>query len=307
MKMSNEKVYSSCIPQEPLIKFGDGTAPVIDYTMPQGTCIPIIGKIQMRLDLKVFTSEVQKVPAGNFWDVMAKKDIESIKVAVLRDLTSGISRSKYIANIWIAQKYQKTGGNLTVSNSSAQSRQGTIAESAPISLGAETTFDVANLADAISSGLMPVLEPSLCGKPKMYLVARPLKPTPRIYLLEQYKICSYLGNYGMGKTVSTFTLLPGEKTTISVKTYQDITTTKSKSENVIDSLTEASSEEFENTLKDESGTKDSNTSSSSSTDSASLSAGGSFLGISASGSVGTSSTDSTSSTREAFKTAWQVH
>jgi len=41
---------------------------------------------------------------------------------------------------------------------------------------------------------------------------------PRIMLVESYELSTHLGNYGAGRTLSTFTLLPGEKTTISIKT-----------------------------------------------------------------------------------------
>ena len=48
-------------------------------------------------------------------------------------------------------------------------------------------------------------------------------------LIEHYKVCAYLGDYGAGKTVRTFSLLPGERTTISVKSYRDKTSSYTKS------------------------------------------------------------------------------
>src|SRR5690606_9649896 len=80
----------------------------------------------------------------------------------------------------------------------------------------------------------------------------------KIYAIEEYKTVSYLGDYGAGKTLNTFSLLPGEKTTISVKTYKDITTTASRSENIIDSFSKESEDEMEAYVEVE--TNDTNTS-----------------------------------------------
>jgi hypothetical protein len=42
----------------------------------------------------------------------------------------------------------------------------------------------------------------------------------QILLIEKLRLTSYLGNYGAGRTLQTFSLLPGEKTKITLKTYQ---------------------------------------------------------------------------------------
>lgn len=41
-----------------------------------------------------------------------------------------------------------------------------------------------------------------------------LKPT--FLIVEEYRLSNFLGQYGAGRTVKTFSLLPGESTTISV-------------------------------------------------------------------------------------------
>ena len=41
----------------------------------------------------------------------------------------------------------------------------------------------------------------------------------RLILVESYRLSSYLGNYGAGRTLKTFSLLPGEKTKLSIKNY----------------------------------------------------------------------------------------
>ncbi len=122
---------------------------------------------------------------------------------------------------------------------------------------------------------------------------RRLTVRPTLFIVEEYKIASYLGDYGAGKTVNTFTLLPGEKTTITVKTFKELNSTKSSSENVVDSFSEASANEMENLLQEEANmqTTDTTTTESASQKNkasqagASVSASGGFFGINASASA----------------------
>jgi hypothetical protein len=109
-------------------------------------------------------------------------------------------------------------------------------------------------------GMMPIVCQKFGGLgTKVNLIKRPVKPVPRIYVIEEYKTCSYLGDYGAGRTVQTYSLLPGEKSTISIKTYKDIETTRTHSENLLDSFSEGSADEMENLIESENSTSDTNT------------------------------------------------
>ncbi len=82
---------------------------------------------------------------------------------------------------------------------------------------------------------------------------------PQIFIIEEYKTTSFLGNYGAGRTISTQSLFPSEKTKITVKTFRELTEVKSRAENIIDSMSKESAAEMENLLENEN--KQSNTSS----------------------------------------------
>ncbi len=73
----------------------------------------------------------------------------------------------------------------------------------------------------------------------------------RLILVESYRLSSYLGDYGAGKTINTFSLLPGEKTKISVKTYRQTETTANSASSILDSFTEESSKDFEKSMASE--------------------------------------------------------
>ena len=66
-----------------------------------------------------------------------------------------------------------------------------------------------------------VINPS----PFSYPWPPPPKPRNMIILVETYALTSFLGNYGAGRVVSTFNLLPNEKTKISLKTWKTTETT----------------------------------------------------------------------------------
>ena len=120
---------------------------------------------------------------------------------------------------------------------------------------------------------------------------------PTLFVVEEYRTASFLGDYGAGRTISTFSLLPGEKTTITIKTFKEISSTKSSSQNIIDSFSESSADEMENLLQEEanmqttlntSQEQSSQTNKSSQTG-VSVSASGGFFGITASASANHSS------------------
>jgi hypothetical protein len=77
------------------------------------------------------------------------------------------------------------------------------------------------------------------------------EPVPRLALVEVYRLSSYLANYGAGRTVSTFTLLPGEEMTIHVKTYRHFSQALSRAESILDSFSSSSEQEFASTLQQE--------------------------------------------------------
>ncbi len=70
----------------------------------------------------------------------------------------------------------------------------------------------------------------------------------RLLLVESCTLSSYLGRYGAGQVVKTFTLLPGESTMISVSTFNKVSTTSKSASSILDSFSDQSATDFENTL-----------------------------------------------------------
>jgi Bacterial Ig domain len=79
----------------------------------------------------------------------------------------------------------------------------------------------------------------------------------RLMLVESYRLSSFLGRYGAGRTIKTFSLLPGEKTKINVRTYRRSEDSAKQASSILDSLTDSSSKEFTDSLAVEQSNKQS--------------------------------------------------
>lgn len=100
-------------------------------------------------------------------------------------------------------------------------------------------------------GQLTLLKKTLYGNYEPLFISNPKKVRQKLVLIEEYEIVSFFGDYGAGKTIKTFSLLPGEKTTISIKTNRSSVETKSKTENVLDSYSQESADELETMINEE--------------------------------------------------------
>jgi hypothetical protein len=147
------------------------------------------------------------------------------------------------------------------------------------------------------SGHHLVLRPGFSGLTEYAFVQNP-PPTvrPRLMLVEDYRLSSFLGSYGVGRTLKSFSLLPGEKTKLTIKTASKSTTTAKQSQSILDSYSQESASDFESSLETEK--KRSSSQSSEFSYHASVEGGGSWGFGHASASAGAEG--STNSAREEF-------
>lgn len=71
---------------------------------------------------------------------------------------------------------------------------------------------------------------------------------PRLFLRQTIGVSSFLGDYGLGKTLKTFTLLPGESMTISTRSWRSIATEYSQAYSMIDSAESTAQDRFEQSV-----------------------------------------------------------
>jgi hypothetical protein len=95
----------------------------------------------------------------------------------------------------------------------------------------------------------------LCMQSQLEVITTlaPVEPpvVERLMLVEKLRLSTYLGANGCGKTIKTLTLLPGEKTTIAVKSYRRSAESMSETSSILDSTTVESETEFQNQLSRE--------------------------------------------------------
>ncbi|HVO61288.1 MAG TPA: LamG domain-containing protein [Terriglobales bacterium] len=102
------------------------------------------------------------------------------------------------------------------------------------------------------SGHHLILRRNFFGATEYAFVQNP-PPTvkPQLMLVEEYRLSSFLGSYGVGRTLKTFSLLPGEKTKLTIRTASRSTTAAKQSQSILDSYSQESASDFETSLNEE--------------------------------------------------------
>lgn len=75
--------------------------------------------------------------------------------------------------------------------------------------------------------------------------------TPRLLLIERYRLSSFPTSYGAGRTLKTFSLLPGERTKIRLSTYKRSSQTRQQASSILDETSEETERDFEQSVQDE--------------------------------------------------------
>ena len=274
----SQRVKSSCTPKEPFIKLGEGQAPVLNYNLPQKSAFTAHGAIPLGISKDWFLAKASQEPKDNWWKI-PRTDLPK----QLDDIVAGRQTSPLIDKNVQAVLATRAAPKVPAppAKSAAAKPSAAQPKAAKATRSSRAPLELEAVSKNVSKGLRPIAVPTFAGTVTLDFVPQPAAPNPRLYLIEVYKISSYLGDYGAGKTLNTFSLLPGEKTTISITTYRDVTETDSMTQNILDSFSEESANEMETLVEEEMGVSSSNSTTNSATTSAGggLSVGASILGV----------------------------
>ncbi len=323
---------SCALPDDPMVKYpdpGTGKVPVINFNIPQATAFntygkiavpiagPVINEVEYSLSecFKEFTS---KIPANNYWNV-----VKGMSPDQVFQLMNPYTAAPAPVMAYMPVSLPGSGGigyrvdtGLHLSAIDAMSRRDTVisgdsglSTGSPVFMQPVSPKSDSPVASYASMGLRPVFITKLNGRvPATKYIAEPPKPNPRLFIVEEYTTAAFLGDYGAGRVVKTFSLLPGERTTITVRTYKDMESVRASSQNMLDSFSESSANELDKLIQHEDGNMESNsdtssdsssnfgthTDASNSSSSWNLSANLSFAGFGASGGYGQSESDASS-------------
>ena len=124
----------------------------------------------------------------------------------------------------------------------------TTAPSAEEALATEVDANMLQLKD----GIVKLPSATWSGSETTVDVDLAKSPAPALFIVQTVGISSFLGNYGLGKTVKTFSLLPGEETKIHTRTWKATKVSQQAGSSIIDSYNTTTADEFAETLYDES-------------------------------------------------------
>ncbi|MCL4814720.1 MAG: hypothetical protein KJ061_19720 [Vicinamibacteraceae bacterium] len=285
---------SSCIAREPLTKLDEhGSASILNYNLPQSTAYDVVSFIQLDVPDRLFKESTKKAPPNNYWD---RLDKQRDKLDLTPERIGAVLSGQAYTSL---NEVMDTGLNFTAEEIPTSS--GVKFKAANLTVSTKTTsFATEYAANKIAEGFRPQIVRRASGKQFVIFQPRPKKARPAIYLVMHMKMASFLGDYGAGQTLSTFSLLPGEKTTIQMRDYRHDETTRVTSESVLDSYSESAMEDLQTTV--EISTASSVESSETDTDTMAANAGGEVgvnLGIVKLGGSGGAEASSVNTTTEA--------
>lgn len=230
----------------PLIQLdAGGTASVLRYDIPEPTSYEGKNFIKLEFDDNVFVAAASEMPSKTMAK-LADLPEDAVRSEAESYLRTGVSARYELPNMSPADLRNGlfAGGMVDVGPATPPPSDGGTPPSPP------TTDDIlGSLAEQLKEGVHLIKSTDLYGDTTVTPEPEVSdEPDPHLYLVESFRLTSYLGDYGAGRIVKTFSLLPGETSKISVKTFRQTETTKKQASSVLDSLTKESATDLENSL-----------------------------------------------------------
>ena len=234
------------------IKLGDaGQAPVLNYNVPDRTSYSGNNTIDLQLDERLFKPDLRKAPARVAAPAPAA---EGIANSVRQALATGYFSATTFPHVRTRTNALALADYDFAAAAGAPAKVSTVLSPAGAKLAVSPILPKLNadtVAQRIAAGERLNIYRNMFGSYRYNVIKEPAKAQPRLLVIETYRLSSFLGNYGAGRTLSTFSLLPGEKTKILIKSYTKTTTEATQASSIFDSFSDESSDDFENSVQNE--------------------------------------------------------
>jgi hypothetical protein len=112
-------------------------------------------------------------------------------------------------------------------------------------------LDAGTVVQQLKGGARLAVMRDVSGTFTYRFVPAPQHCRPGLVLVEHYRLTSVAARYGGGRTIKTFSLLPGERTSIRVSTYKRSTQSTQQTSSILDSVTDETQNEFGRTVNSE--------------------------------------------------------
>jgi len=178
----------SCISKEPFTKLEEsGTASILNYNLPQQTIYPASSIVRLDIIEDSFKEEFKAEPTEHFWRNIGDISIEQAKVKIEDDFIQA-SDTPFVEN-----------PKMLISTDAI--KREVIDETQKTFVG---SVDLDKIATQVAENKRrPIIEKNLFGKVFTRFLTKPAVVQPRISLIFQFKMSSYLGDYGAGRTIKT--------------------------------------------------------------------------------------------------------
>ena len=253
-----------CTPQVPLVKLDpNGKPALLNYNLPQSTVYEAISAVDLDILPAKFSGAATAIPPGSYWsNVPAGSTLAELKARLLRGDNTLILNAELLPRVPILEMPTPTGdggGDDNVSFMATNTTYASLLSTNTDRSDRATAYRFVlpaphteeSIAQRIVDSYMPIAFVGFSGTVDFRFEKKQTVATPQLSIVLHYKMASFLGDYGAGETVKTFSLLPGEKTTITIKQYQQKEETRKKTENVVDSFSESSANDLQNSIDTE--------------------------------------------------------
>lgn len=233
---------------DPLIRLeAGGSAPVLRYDIPEPTSYEGKSLIEVDLGGDVFSADAVVTPSEEPEERLSDLPLDSIREELADYLRAGASARAELPDLPIGVRPRSVASPVLTTVAAREEESPGTPQPAPTE---DDLIDV--LGTRLKLGYRLVMGTDLYGDTKVTpLPPAPETPDPHLYLVETLRLTSVLGDYGAGRIVKTFSLLPGEVTKISVKTFRQTESTRKAASSVLDSLTKESASDLESSLTSE--------------------------------------------------------
>lgn len=225
-----------------------GTAPVLRYDIPEPTSYEGKNFIALSLDEDVFEPVASETPVSDALRALATEPRGDVRADLADYAATGGTRRAVLRRIALPGGVGRTP---VVQPSGTVAVDGGLEPLPPPPEPPPDPPDIDGILDRIVDGEVFVKVALVDGTEVPQPVPIPDAPDPHLYLVESLRLTSFLGDYGAGRIVKTFTLLPGERTRISLRTFLQKESTRKEASSVLDSLTTESAADLATSVTQE--------------------------------------------------------
>ncbi|MBL7975152.1 MAG: hypothetical protein JNJ85_09585 [Candidatus Kapabacteria bacterium] len=244
----------TCKPTNPIATYETGGAPsVLNYNIPYTSEYNAVAFVELPIPTNKIIRKPN--PVDTFWSKYKNKPINDILAVVSKDI-GFIHNYERVTRSYVVDKNNRVSSNAfdynELQSSMATAPSGTDPYSVVSGKSIDSKINLRLLAENAKVGLKPIAYERLNKTPDIIFVPEPPpNKDAKIVIVLHLKIATFLGDYGAGETVKTFSLLPGEKTTISIRNYVHSETSKKQAESILDSYSSEAADDIQHDVEQE--------------------------------------------------------